>query len=189
MSDTGFYSIFIIALGLSADCFAVALSSSIAVGRFTVSGFFRFPLTFGIFQALMMVIGWLAGRTVIDFISNYDHWLAFGLLAFIGGKMLWEAFREKDGEKAKKNINSWLTLLALSVATSIDALAVGLSFAFLKIDILLSAVTVGLTAFVITVIAQLIGKKVGPLVGKRAEIVGGLILIGIGIKILLEHLL
>ena len=189
MSNTGFYSILIIALGLSADCFAVALSSSIAIRRFTLSGFFRFPLAFGFFQALMMVIGWLAGRTVIDFISSYDHWLAFGLLAFIGGRMLWEAFREKEGEKVKKKINSWFTLLALSVATSIDALAVGLSFAFLKIDILLAAVTVGLTSFIITVLAQLIGNKVGALVGKRAEIVGGLILIGIGIKILVEHLL
>ena len=189
MSDTSFYSILIIALGLSADCFAVALSYSIAAGRFTIGEFFRFPLAFGIFQALMIVIGWLAGRTVIDFISSYDHWLAFGLLAFIGGRMLWEAFREEDGEKAKKNLNSWLTLLALSIATSIDSLAVGLSFAFLKTDILPAAVTVGLTAFVITVIAQLIGNKVGALVGKRAEIVGGLILIGIGVKILLEHLL
>jgi putative Mn2+ efflux pump MntP len=189
VSDTGFYSILIIALGLSADCFAVALSSSIVVGRFTVAGFFRFPLAFGIFQALMIIIGWLAGRSIIDFISNYDHWLAFGLLAFIGGKMLWEAFREKSEEKAKKNLNRWLTLLALSVATSIDALAVGLSFAFLKIDIMLAALTVGLAAFIITVIAQLIGNKVGIMVGKRAEIIGGLILIGIGIKILLEHLL
>ncbi|MBN1160398.1 MAG: manganese efflux pump [Dehalococcoidales bacterium] len=189
MSDTGFYAILIIALGLSADCFAVALSSSIAAGRFSLSGFFRFPLAFGIFQSLMIVIGWLAGRTVIDFISNYDHWLAFGLLAFIGGRMLWEAFREEDGGKTKKNINSWFTLLALSVATSIDSLAVGLSFAFLKVDILLAAVTIGLMAFVITVLAQLIGNKVGAMVGKRAEIIGGLILIGIGVKILLEHLL
>ncbi|MBN1691940.1 MAG: manganese efflux pump [Dehalococcoidales bacterium] len=189
MSDTSFYSILIIALGLSADCFAVALSSSIAAGRFTLSGFFRFPISFGIFQALMIVIGWLAGRTVIDLISSYDHWLAFGLLAFIGGKMLWEAFGGKDEAKAKKNINSWFTLLALSVATSIDALAVGLSFAFLKTDILLASITVGLTAFIITVFAQLIGNKVGALVGKRAEIIGGLILIGIGVKILLEHLL
>ena len=189
MSDTGFVSILITAVGLSADCFAVALSSSIAVRRFSFSRFFRFPLAFGIFQALMIVIGWLAGRTVVDFISAYDHWLAFGLLAFIGGKMVWESFHEEDEEKVEKNINSWLTLLALSIATSIDSLAVGLSFAFLATDILLAAITVGVTAFIITGIAQLIGNKVGSIVGKRAEIVGGLILIGIGIKILLEHLL
>ncbi|OGO00938.1 MAG: hypothetical protein A2Y58_02210 [Chloroflexi bacterium RBG_13_51_52] len=189
MSDTGFTSILIIAVGLSADCFAVALSYSIAARRLSFPRFFRFPLAFGIFQAFMIVIGWLAGRTVIDFISAYDHWLAFGLLAFIGGRMLWESFREEDEEKAKKNINSWLTLFALSIATSIDSLAVGLSFAFLKTDILIAAITVGLAAFIITIIAQLIGNKVGSMVGKRAEIFGGLILIGIGIKILLEHLL
>lgn len=186
MSDTGFFSILIIAIGLSADCFAVALSSSIAAKGFTLSRFVRLPIVFGIFQALMLVIGWLAGRSVIDFISAYDHWLAFALLVFIGGRMIWESFHE---EKAKKNTDSWVTLLALSIATSIDALAVGLSFAFLKTDILIAAVTVGIAAFVITGIAQLIGNKVGHLMGKRAELLGGLILIGIGIKILLEHLL
>ena len=189
MSETSFSSVLIIAIGLSADCFAVALSSNIAVRHFTLSRFVRLPLAFGIFQALMIVIGWLTGRSIIDFISVYDHWLAFGLLAVIGGRMVWESFRGEAGEKAKKNFDRWLTLLALSIATSIDSLAVGLSFAFLKTDILIAAVTVGVTAFVITVIAQVIGNKVGSIVGKRAELVGGLILIGIGIKILLEHLL
>jgi len=189
VTDTSFSSILIIAIGLSADCFAVALSSSIAAKGFPLSRFFRFPLAFGIFQALMIVFGWLAGRTVIDFISAYDHWLAFALLVFIGGKMVWEAFREKDEEKEGKSYNGWLTLLALSIATSIDSLAVGLSFAFLKTDILIAAITVGITTLIITMIAQLIGNKAGSLVGKRAELLGGLILIGIGIKILVEHLL
>jgi len=137
----------------------------------------------------MVVIGWLAGHTIIDFIAAYDHWLAFGLLVFIGGRMIWESFHEKDEAKAKKNINSWLTLLALSVATSIDALAVGLSFAFLEVDIAEAGITIGVTAFIITIVGQFIGKWVGVKVGKRAEIVGGVILVGIGIKILLEHLL
>jgi putative Mn2+ efflux pump MntP len=189
VSDTGFLSILIIAIGLSADCFAVALSSSIATKHFVFPRFFRFPLAFGIFQALMIVIGWLAGRSIIDFISTYDHWLAFALLVFIGGRMIWESFHEKDEEKVKKNINRWLTLLALSIATSIDALAVGLSFAFLEVDIAIASATIGVTAFIITIIGQLIGNRVGVLVGKRAEIVGGIILIGIGLKILLEHLL
>jgi len=189
VSDTGFFSILIIAIGLSADCFAVALSASIAIKSYPISRFFRFPLAFGIFQALMIVIGWLAGRTVIDLISSYDHWLAFALLVFIGGKMVWEALREKDKEEQGKSYNGWLTLFALSLATSIDALAVGLSFAFLKTGILIPAITIGITAFIITAIAQLIGNKLGALAGKRAELIGGLILIGIGIKILLEHLL
>jgi putative Mn2+ efflux pump MntP len=189
VSDTSFYSVLIIAIGLSADCFAVALSASIAAKGFPLSRFFRFPLAFGIFQALMIVNGWLVGRTFVDLISAYDHWLAFGLLAFIGGRMIWEAFHEKDKEKAEKSGNGWLTLLALSIATSIDSLAAGLSFALLKSAILIPAITVGVTAFIITGIAQLIGNKVGSLVGKRAELLGGLILIGIGIKIILEHLL
>jgi putative Mn2+ efflux pump MntP len=188
VSDTSFLSVLIIAIGLSADCFAVALSSSIATKHFALSRFFRFPLAFGIFQALMVILGWLAGRVVIDFIAAYDHWLAFGLLVFIGGRMIWESFHEKSGEKAK-NYSGWLTLLALSIATSIDALAVGLSFAFLEVDIAVASATIGITAFIITIIGQLIGNRVGSLVGKRAEIVGGVILIGIGIKILLEHLL
>jgi putative Mn2+ efflux pump MntP len=188
VTDTSFSSILIIAIGLSADCFAVALSSSIAARQIILSRFIRLPLAFGVFQALTIIIGWLAGRTVINLISSYDHWVAFSLLVFIGGRMVWEAFHEKDAGKAV-NVDRWLTLLALSIATSIDSLAVGLSFAFLKTDILIAAVTVGVTAFVITGVAQLIGNKVGSLAGKRAELLGGLILIGIGIKILLEHLL
>lgn len=187
MSDTSFLSILIIAIGLSADCFAVALSASITTKRFTFSNFFRFPLAFGIFQALMTVLGWLAGRAVIDFIAAYDHWLAFALLVFIGGRMIWESFHEKSDEEHKK-YTGWLTLLALSIATSIDALAVGLSFAFLEVNIAVACATIGVTTFIITIIAQLIGKRVGALVGKRAEIIGGLILIAIGIKILVEHL-
>jgi putative Mn2+ efflux pump MntP len=188
VSDASFLSILIIAIGLSADCFAVALSAGIAIKRFTFANFFRFPLAFGIFQALMTVLGWLAGRAVIDYISAYDHWLAFALLVFIGGRMIWESFRKKSDEEHKK-YTGWLTLLALSIATSIDALAVGLSFAFLDVNIVMAAVTIGVTALVITIIAQLIGNRVGALVGKRAEIIGGLILIAIGIKILVEHLL
>jgi len=188
VSDSSFLSILIIAIGLSADCFAVALSASVATKRFTFANFFRLPLAFGVFQAIMVVLGWLAGSAVLDFISAYDHWLAFALLVFIGGRMIWESFHKESDEEHKK-YTGWLTLLALSIATSIDSLAVGLSFAFLEVDIAVASATIGVTAFVITIIAQLIGNRVGALVGKRAEIIGGLILIAIGIKILLEHLL
>lgn len=136
----------------------------------------------------MAVLGWLAGHAVIDYIEAYDHWLAFGLLAFIGGKMIWESFRKESGDDQKK-YTGWWTLLALSIATSIDAMAVGLSFAFLDVNIVMAGVTIGVASLVLTIIAQLIGNRVGALVGKRAEIVGGLILIGIGIKILVEHLM
>jgi len=136
----------------------------------------------------MTVIGWLAGRTVIDFISSYDHWLAFGLLLFVGGRMIWESFHEKEDDKARTDITKWHFLLLLSVATSLDALAVGLSFAFLEVNLTLASVTIGAVAFIITFSGFFAGKKLGGLVGRRAEIIGGIILVGIGLRILLEHL-
>ena len=137
----------------------------------------------------MLLLGWLAGRTIVEFISSYDHWLALALLMIIGGKMIWESFHDEDEKRANRDIKRWFTLFALSVATSIDALAAGLSYAFLDVGILMAAITTGLTTLMITFIGYYIGKKVGPLVGKRAETAGGIILILIGLKILLEHLL
>ena len=186
VSDVGFITILITAVGLSADCFAVAFSLIISQRGITLPQFTRFPLAFGLFQAIMLVIGWLVGRSVVQFISAYDHWLAFGLLAVIGGRMIWESFHEKE-ESTDKDINRWFTLLALSVATSIDSLAAGLSYAFLHVDIILAGITTGLTTFIITFIGYYIGKKVGALVGKRAEMAGGVILILIGLRIILEH--
>jgi putative Mn2+ efflux pump MntP len=135
----------------------------------------------------MPVLGWLVGNTIVELISDYDHWLAFALLGIIGGRMIWESFHSKASKST--DVTRILILLTLSVATSIDALAVGLSFAFLEINIVIATVTIGVTAFLISIVGLLVGKKVGSLVGKRAECVGGVILIGIGIKILLEHML
>lgn len=189
MSEAGFLTILLTAVSLSMDCFAVSLSISIAGRSFSPAQFIKFPIAFGLFQAGMIALGWLAGRTVIDFIASIDHWLAFGLLAIIGGRMIWESFQEKDEEKSERDLNRWYTLLALSVATSIDSLAVGLSYAFLEVDIVVAAVTTGAAALIITLVGQLIGKRVGSLVGRWAETVGGIILILIGVRILLEHLL
>jgi manganese efflux pump family protein len=186
--ETSFFSILIIALGLSADCFAVALSASITKKSLPFLQGFRVALSFGIFQAAMTIIGWLAGRTVIDLISSYDHWLAFGLLLFVGGRMIWESFHENDN-KARTDITQWHFLLLLSIATSLDALAVGLSFAFLEVNLILASVTIGVVALIITFFGFFAGKKLGALAGKRAEIIGGVILIAIGVRILLEHLL
>jgi putative Mn2+ efflux pump MntP len=188
VSEVDFTTVFITAIGLSADCFAVALSISISHAGLSLRKYFRFPIAFGLFQAIMLILGWLAGRTIVEFISSYDHWFAFALLVIIGGKMIWESFHEKE-EGAGKDINKWFTLLALSVATSIDSLAVGLSYAFLDVDILLAGVITGLISFIVPLIGYYIGKKVGELVGKRAEIAGGVILILIGLRILLEHIL
>jgi len=189
MSGVDFVSVLVIALGLSADCFAVALSSSISQKGLSVLQLLRLPFLFGIFQSFMLVMGWLVGRSVVEFISNFDHWVAFGLLVFIGGRMIWQSFHEPDEEKAKKNLASWLILLTLSIATSIDSLAVGLSFAFLDVNITMASITIGLTAFIITLIGIFLGKKVGALIGERAETVGGVILIIIGLRILLADLL
>jgi putative Mn2+ efflux pump MntP len=188
MTNLGFLSLLLIAIGLSADCFAVALCGSCTLKTLTRVQMLRAALSFGIFQAVMPVLGWLAGRIFVNFISSFDHWLAFGLLGFVGGKMVWESFHPEKEEKTIDITKGWL-LLTLSVATSLDALAVGLSFAFLKVNILTASLTIGVTAFIITIAGLLLGKKVGELVGKRAELVGGIILIGIGVRILLSHLL
>ena len=189
MSGVDFLSILLIAIGLSADCFAVALSGSIAQRTHSFWQVLRVSLSFGAFQAFMPVLGWSAGRTVVEFISDYDHWVAFALLAFVGSRMIWESFHDKDSRRENSDITRGFLLLTLSVATSIDALAVGLSFAFLEINIILAGSTIGTVALIVTVIGFMIGKKAGGLIGKRAEIIGGVILIGIGLKIILEHTL
>jgi manganese efflux pump family protein len=186
---TNLITVLLIAIGLSADCFAVSLSASMSGTKHTRAGILRTALSFGAFQALMPLLGWLAGRTIVDFISSYDHWVAFGLLAFVGGKMLWESFHEKEEKDENRDITRGLTLITLSVATSIDALAVGLSFAFIQVNIPVAAAAIGVIAFLITGLGFLIGAKVSGMFGKRAEIVGGLVLIGIGTKILIEHLM
>jgi len=181
-------SVIFIALGLSADCFAIGLSASIANRNLSRLQILKVALAFGIFQAVMPIIGWFAGKTMVNIISAYDHWAAFGLLALVGGHMVWESFHREKHEKPPDITKGW-RLLILSIATSIDALAVGLAFAFAETNIWLAAPVIGVTCFIISIAGFAIGKKAGELLGKRAEIVGGLILIGIGIKILLEHLL
>jgi putative Mn2+ efflux pump MntP len=184
-----FISLLLISLGLSADCFAVAVSGSIALKRVFPLQVVRLALAFGFAQAVMPLLGWLAGRTVVDIISTYDHWVAFALLAGVGGKMLWEAFHAEEGQTSNTDITRGIMLLTLAVATSIDSLAVGLSFAFLEVNIALASVTIGLVAFIVTAVSFLIGMKLGSIMEKRAEMIGGLVLIAIGIRIVLEHLL
>jgi putative Mn2+ efflux pump MntP len=189
MPNLDFLSIVLIGIGLSFDCFAVALSGSIALGKTSAVPLFRLSSAFGGFQALMCILGWLAGQTVVNFIAQYDHWVAFGLLAIVGGRMLWEAFHDDHEHEDGGDITKGLLLLTVSVATSIDSLAVGLSFAFLKVNIWLASLTIGGIAFSITAVGFVLGRKAGELLGKRAEAVGGIILILIGLRILLEHLL
>ncbi len=184
----GFFSVLLIALGLSADCFAVALGGSIAMRSLSRLQVLRAAIAFGLFQALMPVLGWLIGQTVVDLIADYDHWVAFGLLAIVGGHMLWESFRHHDGRAERTDITKGLPLLVLSLATSIDALAVGLTFPFIEVNVAVASPTIGIVAFLATVVGFLLGRKVGELVGRRAAAVGGLLLIAIGLRILLTHL-
>jgi putative Mn2+ efflux pump MntP len=137
----------------------------------------------------MPVLGWIAGRTVAEIIADYDHWVAFVLLAVVSGRMFWEAFHSEDSKEKEVDVTRGFLLLTLSIATSIDALAVGLSFAFLEINIALASPIIGAVAFVVTIIGFLLGKKAGKLVGKRAEAIGALILLAIAFRILLSHIL
>jgi manganese efflux pump family protein len=186
MSETGFFSILIIGLGLSADCFAVALSSSISRKNLPLWQGLRVAIFFGVFQTGMTLFGWWAGSYILEYIESIDHWVAFGLLAFVGGKMIWESLHEKE---ERTDITKWRYLFVLAIATSLDALAVGLSFAFLKVNLAMAGTIIGIVALMITFLGFLAGKTLGELVGKRAEIIGGIILIIIGLRVLLEHLL
>jgi len=135
----------------------------------------------------MPILGWFAGRIIVDIISSFDHWVAFGLLLIVGVRMIWESFHDEDEIRDSDITRGWL-LLTLGVATSIDALAAGLSFAFLGINIWLASGIIGFITFIITQVGFLLGNKVGQLLGKRAKLAGGLILIAIGLRILLTHL-
>lgn len=189
MLNNDFLSILLIAIGLSADCFAVALSVGISDKNLSWLQKFRVSFSFGLFQSLMLVLGWLAGRTIVDFIADYDHWVAFVLLAIVSGRMFWEAFHPEHDQEKEVDVTRGFILLALSIATSIDSLAVGLSFAFLEVNIVLASPTIGLVTFTVTTIGFILGKRAGKLIGKRAEAIGALILLAIAIRILLSHIL
>lgn len=181
-------SIVFVALGLAMDAFAVSITSGIAIKELRVRHAIRIGMFFGGFQAIMPVIGWLAGFSLKDFISSVDHWIAFGLLTFIGCKMIYESIKIEETEK-KSNPLKVSILLILSIATSIDALAVGITFVFLGISIATPVVIIGMITFILSFCGVLIGDKFGHLFEKKIEILGGFILIGIGVKILIEHLL
>jgi putative Mn2+ efflux pump MntP len=184
-----FGSVLLIAIGLSADCFAVALGASTSAKGISRLQMLRVSLAFGAAQAMMPVLGWLGGKTLVNLISDYDHWVSFGLLLVIGSRMIWESFHSKEDEAKDRDISKGLPLLILAVATSIDALAVGVSFAFLSANIVMAVLTIGVVCFLVTGVGFLAGRKAGQVLGERAETVGGIILIGIGLRILLTHLL
>jgi putative Mn2+ efflux pump MntP len=180
-------TIVFVAFGLAMDAFAVSITSGIAIRQLRVNHALRIAIFFGSFQAVMPVIGWLAGLSLRDFIAGVDHWIAFGLLSFVGCKMIYEAIKMETSENGIDPLNLYV-LLMLSVATSIDALAVGVSFAFLKISIATPIIVIGVVTFALSYLGTYVGNRLGHFFERKIEILGGLILIGIGTKILLEHL-
>ena len=181
------WELFVIAVGLSMDAFAVSVCKGLSAGRVRLGHALTAGIWFGGFQALMPFLGWLLGSRFQSFISNVDHWIAFLLLGLIGTSMIREALG--GGEEEKQNDDfSFRVMLSLAVATSIDALAVGVSFAFLQTPILKAVAVIGLTTFCFGVAGVKIGHLFGAKYETKAELVGGVILILIGSKILLEHL-
>lgn len=183
-----FWTLILISLGVSADAFAVALGKGLQLRLLRLRDALLIAATFGLFQAGMPLIGWLLGTRLRGYITEIDHWLAFGLLALIGGKMIWEALQADDDEAASDKPIAVRELLILGVATSIDALAVGISFAFLEVSIVGAVVAIGLITFAVSLVGVFLGHRAGVRFRGPAEIVGGLILILIGVRILLDHL-
>ena len=172
------------------DCFAVSIVCGLVMKRFQFWPMLRIALMFGLFQAAMPCIGWLLGTQFYDYICRFDHWIAFGILGFLGGKMIWDDLKPASADnEASVDPYRWRVVTTLAVATSIDALAVGLSFSLLDIDLWYSVSIIGLTSFVLPWIGMVLAMVFGRRLRLKANLAGGLILVAIGVKILLEHLL
>lgn len=187
----GFIELFVIGVGLSMDAFAVAVCKGLGMKMVNWRHAFVIALMFGGFQGLMPLIGWALGSQLTSLIEPVDHWIAFILLVFIGGKMLWDAFRGDDGCEtcgcAEEKLDM-RELLMMAVATSIDALAVGVTFAFLGVNVMAAVVVIGVTTFALSFVGVVAGNRFGARFEKPATVAGGVVLVLIGLKILLEHL-
>jgi manganese efflux pump family protein len=184
----GWVSLLAIAVALAMDAFAVSVAAGVTLDCLTRRRVFRLAFHFGLFQGLMPVLGWAGGTAIHGYIAPFDHWVAFGLLAFVGARMMCEAVRGGGETQDVVDPTSGWTLVLLSVATSIDALAVGLSLAMIGSSIVVPALIIGVVAAAFTVAGMLLGRRIGRLWGNRVAIVGGALLIGLGVKILWEHL-
>lgn len=177
-----------ISIGLAMDALAVSVTNGFIIKDLKFGQAFRIAFFFGFFQAIMPIIGWAAGITFEKYIHAFDHWIAFALLFYIGGKMILES-RKKNVDLSCVNCSRYPTLLMLSIATSIDALAVGLSFALLQVEIIKPVLIIGLITFIICIGGIYLGNRTGKLLGKKFELAGGIILIIIGIRIVIEHII
>ncbi|WP_439185667.1 manganese efflux pump MntP [Carboxylicivirga taeanensis] len=178
----------VMASALAMDSFAVSITAGISLKRFKAVTMLRISLIFALFQGLMPVLGWFLGINFVELICNFDHWVVFILLTLIGGKMVYEALQHQEAAHYI-NIYSNKTVAALGFATSVDALAVGFSFSLLDVEISLPAIIIGVTTFIFSFAGLTIGLKLGSIFRTKIELIGGIILIGIGIKVLVSHLL
>jgi len=180
-------SVPLVAVGLSMDCLAVAIGASISMPSLPHKQVLRVALAFGLFQFGMLVGGWYAGQTVVELVEAFDHWIAFGLLFLVGAHMLWEAIHGEEEQPKRTDITKGIPLLTLSIATSIDSLGVGLGLAFVESRVWLAALIVGCVCFLITAAGFYTGRRIGGWLGRWADALGGLVLIGIGARILITH--
>ncbi len=170
------------------DAFAVAMAMGCTIKKFHSGHAIAISIAFGFFQFLMPIVGWLSGVGFRAFIDSYDHWIAFCLLTFIGAKMIYESLSLKRAEEEKDVILTFQLLLILAIATSIDALAVGFSLSVLKVAIVFPAILIGIITFIVSIFGCIIGNKFGTFFEQKIEILGGLILLAIGVKILIQHI-
>ncbi len=182
------FSLVFTGVGLAMDCFAVSVGIGTTNAARSFRPVFRLSFHFGLFQGLMTLIGWLVGTTIAQLIANFDHWIALGLLTWVGARMIIEGFKPDQDEVKRNDPSRGGTLVLLAVATSLDAMAVGLSLAIANVNILSSSLMIGVISTVLSLVGLMLGNRLGLSFGKRMEIVGGLILIGIGVRILITHL-
>ena len=183
-----FAEVLLIAVGMAMDAFAVSLGIGTSRQASTPRPIFRLSFHFGLFQFFMPILGWLAGSSIANLISAFDHWVALALLAFVGGRMIRSGL-DSDSAPSPNDPSRGGTLIMLSIATSIDAFAIGLSLAMLRVDILYPSVVIGVVTAGLSLTGLLIGHRLGEAFGKRMEVLGGVILIAIGLRVLISHLM
>jgi putative Mn2+ efflux pump MntP len=183
-----FFEVILISLSMAMDAFAVCLGAGTQVETSGARPTFRLAFHFGLFQFIMPVLGWFAGMNIVRYISAYDHWVAFGLLGFVGVRMVRSGFNSESDDTKPNPSRGW-TLVLLSIAVSIDALAIGFSLGMIDVTIWYPAVVIGIVTGLVSWLGLRLGNKLGKKFGKRMEIVGGIVLILIGVRILVMHLL
>lgn len=183
------FDIIVLAIGLAMDCLAVSVSTGISCKEMNIANAAKMPVSFGLFQGLMPLVGFFVTISFAKFIDSVSHWIALAILSFIGIKMIWEDIKGEEEKDTKCNHFSWGTVLLLAVATSIDALSTGIIFVPIPEQIFFAVIIIGITSFLFSVAGLYVGNKIGQTAVLRFGIIGGVILIGIGIKIVIEHYL